>query len=52
MTSMEKVKLVEVASILSESQMKRELKIYVPRFVLDSVTPLVGVISAAAFLLE
>lgn len=52
MTSREKVKWVEGASSLSESQMKRELKIYVSRFVLDSGAPLVGVISAAAFLLK
>lgn len=52
MTSREEVKWVEGASSLSESQIKRELKIYVSRFVLDSGAPLVGVISTAAFLLK
>ena len=47
-----RVKWVDGASRLSEFQMKRELKIYVSRFVLDSGAPLVGVISTEAFLLK
>ncbi len=52
MTSREEVKWVEGASSFFESQMKRELKIYVSRFVLNSGASLVGVISTAAFLLK
>lgn len=48
----EEVKGVEEVTQLSKSQIERVLKIYTLCFVLYSGAPLVGVISAAAFLLK